>query len=119
MILNFKGKAWPAEVEEYREVNTREPLYITEEGIPEFRTMSYLRRVISGSGSFLGAKAYEQYRQLEEWMEEISAGELFHPDLGLRNCYFTGLRLEADSREDYVHYSFEFLQADENGDVPR
>lgn len=119
MALQYKDLVWPMEVETYKEVNSREPVYVTEDGVTSYSHMSKMRRVISGTGVFCGDSAYYYYGQLEKLMLETSAGDLVHPMWGTRYCYFTKLQLEQEPREDYVRYSFEFMQANDKGEVPK
>lgn len=119
MALQFRDLVWPMEPETYQEVNSRHPVYVTEDGVTSYSHMSKRRRVISGTGVFFGASAFKYYKQLEELMLLTNAGNLVHPELGTRRCYFTKLQLEQEPRADYIRYSFEFMEADDDGEVPQ
>ena len=42
-----------------------------------------------------------------------------HPIWGIRYCYFTGLELTQEPKENVVSYKFTFTQALTNGTVPK
>ncbi len=117
--ISFRSFVWPQNPEQYQEQTSRTPIYQTESGITYFTGMSELKRVITGSGTFFGEDAYSQFTQLQKLMEEGTAGDLYHPLLGIRYCYFTGLEVSQESRENAVHYRFEFTQALANGEIPK
>lgn len=117
--LSYKTFVWPQNPHTYREATTRTPIYVTQDGITYFEGMSDLKRVITGSGVFYGADAYDQYKKLQKLAEETAAGNLEHPIFGIRYCYLTLLEVTQEPREDYVSYRFEFTQAKANGEVPK
>ena len=119
MALKFKNYTWPNDPQTYQEEVSREPVYATQNGVTGYIGMSATRRVISGSGAFFGAGACEKFRELIELAEDNSAGTLVHPIWGSRRCYFTRLELTQEPREDFVSYRFEFIQAKDDGTVPR
>ncbi len=118
-FLSYKTFVWPQNPESYRESTSRTPVYRTESGISYFTGMSGLKRVITGSGTFYGAEAFNQFKQLQKLMEDGGAGDLEHPVLGIRYCYLTGLEMTQEARENAVGYRFEFTQALANGEVPK
>lgn len=119
MSLSYKDFQWPNDPYHYGEVLRREPEYITIDGITSYDGMGAARRVISGSGVFFGSNAYWDYRDLLNLAKEDTPGKLLHSVWGERYCYFTKLELNRESREDYISYSFEFIQAEPDGTVPR
>lgn len=113
--LRYKDYTWPYNPTTYVEKSTRTPCYtIKADGEYVFSGMSELKRVISGSGAFYGANAYNQFKKLIELAERPGAGELVHPIWGSRNCYFTCLEMTQEPREYYISYRFTFTCADEN-----
>ena len=119
MSLQFKNFLWPNDPDTYREILSREPQYATENGEPVYRGISATQRVISGSGAFFGEDACDSFRELMELAEDNSPGDLVHPLWGTRYCYLTKLELTQQPREDFVSYSFEFIQARSDGSVPK
>lgn len=117
--LSYKTFIFPNDPESYREVISREPVYITEAGVSYFNGMSDMRRVITGEGTFCGADAYAQFKLLQKLGEDGAPGNLEHPIWGIRYCYLTKLELKQEPRENCVRYSFEFTQALTNGEVPK
>lgn len=117
--LKYKEFSWPNNPHTYREIVSREPLYVTRDGVTTFSGISSTRRIITGSGIFFGSNAYRNFRDLLEQAENDSAGNLVHPLWGTRYCYLTKLELTQEPRADYVAYSFEFTQAEEDGTIPR
>ena len=67
-------------------------------------------REMRGEGEFFGPKAYETFKALATVFYEGGAGELVHPVWMTTGAYFTELRLTQEPREDYVAYSFTFLE---------
>ncbi len=116
--LSYKTFVWPRNPQTYQESSTRKAKYHTADGITYYDGMGDLQRVIRGSGVFFGEGAFDTFKQLVLLMEEKTAGNLEHPVWGIRYCYFTGLELTQEPRENYVSYSFEFTQALANGVVP-
>ena len=119
MSLKYKTYTWPTEPQTYREVVSREPLYVTRDGVTSYSSISATHRVITGSGVFFGDSAYSDFRELMELAEDNSPGTLVHPDWGSRYCYFTKLEMDQEPRENFVSYRFEFTQARSDGTVPR
>lgn len=78
-----------------------------------------LKRTITGEGTFYGSDAYAQYQRLQELLEDETPGNLEHPLWGIRYCYFTGLELTQEPKENVVDYKFTFTQALTNGIVPK
>ena len=55
---------------------------------------------------------------IQNLFKETSPGNLEHPLWGIRYCYFTGLELTQEPKENCVSYQFKFTQAKTNGEVP-
>lgn len=117
--LSYKSFVWPHNPHTYKEESIREPQYITQDGVTYYNGMGNLKRIITGSGVFYGEDAFTQFKKLIKLVEDSSAGNLEHPIWGIRYCYFTGLELTQEPKENYVSYKFEFTQALANGEVPK
>ncbi len=118
-LMSYKTFVWPQNPHTYQEKVSREPRYLTQDGVACFNGMSGMRRVITGSGTFHGADAYMQFKLLLQLAEEGTPGNLEHPVWGIRYCYLTGLELTQEPRENAVSYKFEFTQALTNGEIPK
>ena len=117
--MSFKTFVWPQNPHTYREVTTRTPEYFTQDGEVYFKGMSDPKRIITGSGVFHGADAYEQYLKLQKLADDLTPGNLEHPIFGIRYCYLTLLEMTQEPKENYISYRFEFTQAKLNGEVPK
>lgn len=117
--LKFKDFTWPNTPEVYEESITREPQYTTQNGSSTYNGMSSLLRIISGSGAFTGATAWDNMKTLIDLAEQTTPGYLIHPIWGSRYCYLTKLALEQDCRPDFIRYSFAFTEAHSDGTIPR
>lgn len=67
-------------------------------------------RVIKGEGEFVGVDACVQFLRLAELFKSGGVGVLCHPLLPPVNAYFTKLSLKEEPRDNYLSYSFEFLE---------
>ena len=109
--LSFGTFVWPNDPENYREKCVREPIYIqNDNGTTTFSGMSEVKRTITGSGAFFGSNAYSDFKQLLALVNQKQAANLQHPIWGTRKGYLTELISDLESREDYVAYSFTFLE---------
>lgn len=118
--LRYKTFVWPVNPEHYSEEVLREPVHEKNNyGDQIFQGLGPLKRVITGSGAFAGAGAYETFSQLAALMEQTDSGILAHPVWGERRAYFTGLQMTQQPRENYVAYSFEFQAADQEDKIPK
>lgn len=117
--LSYKTFVWPQNPHTYQEAYARTPKYSTTDGTTYFDGMSDMKRIITGKGAFYGADAFNQFKALALLFEEKTAGNLEHPIWGIRYCYFTGLELTQEPKNDYVSYTFEFTTALTNGIVPK
>lgn len=118
--LSFKSFTWPINPEVYQEEYIREPLYAkTDDGSSVFSGMGPMKRVITGSGAFFGPDATTNFSKLAALFNSAERGGLDHPVFGTRSVYFTGLQMTQSPKSDYVAYSFEFREADEEGAIPK
>lgn len=117
--MSYKAFIWPQNPHTYREEYIRQPHFYTKEGVTYYDGMGDMQCIITGSGTFFGETAYEDFQQLAKVFEQRGVGNLEHPLWGTRSCYFTGLELTQEPRENCVSYTFQFTCALANGDVPR
>lgn len=114
--MSFKTFVWPQNPHTYHEETSREAVYEKNEaGEDVFQGMGFLKRTITGEGVFFGETAFAQYQKLEKLFEETAPGDLEHPVWGIRYCYFTGLEMTQEPKENYVSYKVTFQQAMANG----
>lgn len=118
--MSFKTFVWPQNPHTYHEETTREAVYEKNEaGEDVFQEMGLMKRTITGEGVFFGETAFAQYQKLEKLFEETTPGDLEHPVWGIRYCYFTGLEMTQEPKENYVSYKVTFQQAMANGVLPK
>ena len=117
--LSYKTFVWPQNPHTYREEYSRKAMYTNVDGVDYFDGMGKMKRIITGSGVFYGENAVAEFKKLAAVFEEAEAGNLIHPIWGTRYCYFTGLELTQEPKDNYVSYRFEFTGASENGTVPK
>ena len=118
--LIFKTFTWPINPEVYQEDYVRDPVYAkTDDGSSVFSGMGPMKRVITGSGAFFGTDASTNFTELSKLFESAESGTLTHPVWGTRTVYFTKLQMTQSPKSDYVAYSFEFAEADEEGAIPK
>lgn len=117
--LSYKTFVWPQNPHTYKEELAREAQYRTQDGEAVYEGMGEVKRVITGSGAFYGEGAFDQFKKLAKLFESKTPGNLEHPVWGIRYCYFTGLEMTQEPREDYVSYRFTFTGALANGIVPK
>lgn len=71
-------------------------------------------RVFKGEGEFAGADAYDSFRRLAEVFSDGGSGWLEHPVWAPVKVYFSKLSLLQSPCEEYVKYSFEFIEASDS-----
>lgn len=117
--MKFRMFTWPDNPERFEIQAVMEPKYeVDENGVSTFAGLSPLCRIITGGGVFFGEDAHEWFNALQVIMATGSIGELYHPVWGTSSAYLTELKLEHDSRPEYLVYSFTFREANEDGSIP-
>lgn len=117
--MTFKSFTWPLNPEVCQEAFEREPIYAkTDDGKSVFSGMGAMKRVITGSGAFIGTDAYANFSKLSALFADAALGTLTHPVWGARSVYFTELQVSQSPKENYVAYSFTFTEADADGAIP-
>lgn len=110
--LKFKNFIWPRNPETYKTHYTRDLVYNeVSEGYFQLKSLGDLKRVITGNGVFSGETAFEDFKRLEALCAETSAGWLIHPVWGKTAAFLVELEMIQEPRENYVAYSFQFLEA--------
>lgn len=117
--MSYKTFVWPQNPHTYKEEYIRQPHFFTADKEIYFDGMGDMQRIITGSGTFFGETAFADFRRLAALFEDGEPGNLEHPLWGIRYCYFTGLELTQEPRENCVSYTFQFTGALTNGEVPR
>lgn len=117
--MKFRMFTWPENPEYFSIEAIREPEYVQEQdGSLTYQGLAQICRVITGRGVFCGAEAVEDFNALAVIMATGTPGELFHPVWGTMQACFTELKLEQESRPDYVMYSFTFRETNKDGAIP-
>lgn len=116
--LIYKTFVWPQNPHTYKEECIREPHYVTVDHETYYTGIGGMQRIITGKGTFYGDTAISDFQRLAKLFEEQEPGNLEHPQWGIRYCYFTGLELTQEPKENCVSYQFKFTQAKANGEVP-
>lgn len=115
----FGTFTWPENPEIYEEICTREPVYTkNDSGETVYSGLSAVRRTMKGSGVFAGSDAYAQFKTLAALVSQTTAAKLNHPVWGERSAYLMEIKSTMMPRENYVAYSFTFLEADSKGAIP-
>ncbi len=117
--LKFRMFTWPENPEEYKVVAACVPVFTEGEmGKMVFSSLEPMTRVISGRGVFTGPDAVQSFNALAVMMATRTPGELVHPIWGTSEVFLTDLVLEQESRPEYIVYSFQFRETDEDGFIP-
>lgn len=117
--LKYKTFVWPHNPTVYKDEYVRSPRYRIVDGEIYYLGMGDVQRVISGSGVFFGENAFADFKKLAFLFDDTTPGDLVHPIWGKCHCYFTGLKLTQEPKDDYVSYQFEFTWALPDGEIPQ
>lgn len=117
--LTYKGWSWPRNPERFLIEAVREPEYTKDaSGVVTYKGLGALCRIITGGGVFSGTGAAAQYKALAAFLDSDAAGALIHPVWGSFHACLVELKMEPESREDWIDYSFVFREADAKGSIP-
>ena len=117
--LMYKGWAWPRNPDRFLIEAVREPEYNkSSSGAVTYKGLGALCRTITGSGVFSGNGAAAQFKSLAAFLDSDAAGTLVHPVWGSFNACLMELKMEPESREDWIAYSFVFRETDAKGSIP-
>ena len=118
-LMKYKIFTWPDNPETFHMEAVREPKYTVDElGDYNYTGLGPMCRIITGTGVFRGENAYNHFNTLLVLMANGVAGDLIHPIWGTISAFLIELKMEQDSREGFVTYSFTFREADEDGSIP-
>jgi len=113
--MRYKDFIWPNNPTEYHwELKKKLVSHKIPGGGYVLEDLGQAERVLTGSGVFVGKKAYEHMKKLVEVYLQEEPGLLYHPVLELKRAYFEELELTEEPRENYVGYRFSFRE--ESGD---
>ena len=113
--MRYKDYTWPHNPEVYTvERQRRLVVHQIPLGRCVIQDLGGMYRVLHGEGVFVGAGAYEQFRELAEVFQEGGSGILVHPVWQTERAWFASLQVTEEPLPDYVRYSFEFWE-DWNG----
>ncbi|MCI9156786.1 MAG: LysM peptidoglycan-binding domain-containing protein [Lawsonibacter sp.] len=112
--MRFRSYTWPHNprvysIDYHRMVSAHKLPF----GLYQLQDLGRTNRVMKGEGEFVGEGAYGQFGQLANTFYAEGPGLLVHPLWQASNAYFVALRLEQEPRPDYVRYSFEFWEENE------
>lgn len=109
--MRFKEFTWPHNPEVYSvEHRRRIAVHQVPFGGCVMQELGGSYRVLKGEGTFAGADAYEQFRQLFEVFRQDGPGLLVHPVWPAERAYFASLEMAEEPLPDFVRYRFEFWE---------
>lgn len=109
--MRFKTFVWPHNPTVYTISYERKmALHKIPFGRHHLQSLGQTRRVFRGEGEFVGARAYDKFKELASLFYEETPGTLVHPVWMTTTAWFVGLELKQEPRSDYVRYSFEFWE---------
>lgn len=118
--MQYKSFCWPNNPANYAIAFRRETSVLKfPEGLYQIQDLGRTCRVMTGSGEFYGPKAYDTFKALAMVFYEQKPGVLIHPIWQCSSAYFTQLQLLQEPRQDYVAYTFEFLETPDTVSIVR
>ena len=118
--MKFRGFTWPNNPATF-EVELRKTLHSYKLPFSGFsvQNLGVQNRVFKGEGEFVGPDAYDSFRRLAQVFSQSGSGWLEHPIWPPVKVHFAKLKLMQEPREEYVSYSFEFWESeDQSGYTP-
>lgn len=107
--MRFKNFVWPHNPITYAITFEREmAVHKIPFGRHYLQSLGQTRRVLRGEGEFVGAGAYDTFKQLANIFYEETPGVLIHPVWMSATAWFVDLEVVQEPRPDYVRYRFEF-----------
>lgn len=112
--MKFRGFTWPNNPRTF-EVEMRKTLHSYKLPFSGFKVqnLGVQNRVFKGEGEFVGPDAYDSFRRLAAEFSLSGSGWLEHPVWQPVKVHFAKLRLIQEPREEYVSYSFEFWECED------
>ena len=118
--LIYKTFVWPQNPANCRQLYQRKAVYGKNEADETvFLGLSGLKHTLTGSGTFTGPEALENFRLLADLCGDPTAGALTHPVWGTVTAFLTELQMDREPRKDFIAYSFTFQVADSQGAIPQ
>ena len=109
--MRFKSFVWPHNPRVYSIAYERNiAVHKIPFGRHYLQSLGQTRRVLKGEGEFVGAGAYDKFKELATVFYEETPGVLVHPVWMTTTAWFAALELRQVPRRDYVAYSFEFWE---------
>ncbi len=109
--MRFKNFVWPHNPRTYTITFERKmALHKIPFGRHYLQSLGQTRRVLRGTGEFVGEGAYDKFKELATVFYEETPGVLIHPVWVTTTAWFAALELRQEPKEDYVAYSFEFWE---------
>lgn len=109
--MRFKDYVWPHNPRVYSiEYERKMAVHKVPKGLYHLQDMGLTRRVMRGTGEFVGEGAYAEFGRLANVFYHGGAGMLIHPVWVPAQAYFVQLKVEQQPRADYVRYSFVFWE---------
>ena len=116
--MRFKNVVWPHNPRVYSITYERKiAVHKIPFGRHYLQSLGQTRRVLKGEGEFVGAGAYDKFKELATVFYEETPGTLVHPVWVTTTAWFAGLELRQEPRRDYVAYSFEFWEVMPDGNT--
>lgn len=101
--MKYKVFTWPNNPDTFKIRVIREPEYsIDENGRYHYTGLGPLCREFTGTGTFYGTLASQNFNTLQVIMANGTSGELVHPVWGTIDAFLTGLEVIQDARPDHV-----------------
>lgn len=109
--MRYKDFTWPNNPRSYT-ISYERPLALHKipQGAYALEDLGRSCRVMRGQGEFYGPQAYETFKKLATVFYDDGPGTLFHPVWMTTSAYLTELQLRQEPEEDYVAYSFTFVE---------
>lgn len=109
--MRFKNFVWPHNPRTYTITFERKlAVHKIPFGRHYLQSLGQTRRVLRGEGEFVGAGAYDKFKELATVFYEETPGVLVHPVWMTATAWFAALELRQEPRADYVAYTFEFWE---------
>lgn len=109
--MRYKDYVWPHNPTSFT-ITYRRRMAVQEVpfGYYMLQNLGQSYRVMRGSGVFVGAGAYEEFKRLASVYYTGGDGILVHPCWQAAHVHFVKLSLSQEPRADYVAYTFEFWE---------
>lgn len=116
--MRFKNFVWPHNPRTYTILFDRKiAVHKIPFGRHYLQSLGQNRRVLRGTGEFVGEGAYDKFKELASVFYEETPGVLIHPVWMTTTAWFAALELRQEPRADYAAYSFEFWEVAGGGDT--